>query len=264
MSYFRKYIRRLYLALMALSMGMLVCAFIPAYGGSSNFYYFIARFDLSPIWSAGRIITNDKRDTVYKPEALGFIGDHYQRFYIHFVNIFKSPDESYRYYVYGKTMRDGHVRDFQGTLYVKEARLYNESLNDKYKEGYVSGDYEFSEDPKSKQAGVLSGHFTSKFAMDNGYEVAYDALALGTDDYSNDQFEGTWRSYKDGTTKKCNWGDFRIPGSDSLDIGRQEFIVAQPYIAHGWESYVRSKGGDTYSPEAVKKAKALENRHWWE
>jgi hypothetical protein len=52
----------------------------------------------------------------------------------------------------------------------------------------------------------------------------------------------------------CNWGEFRIPYSDDLDIGVGEFLPNPPYLNYGWENY-ESVWGD-YEKE-------LKKEEWW-
>ena len=64
-------------------------------------------------------------------------------------------------------------------------------------------------------------------------------------------------------TKKSNWGGYRIPESENLDIGAGEFSVDDKYVKNGWENYMLLLGryGDN-SPE-IKKAQEKEEEQWW-
>ncbi len=61
---------------------------------------------------------------------------------------------------------------------------------------------------------------------------------LINDSFSNNGFIGTWTSYKTNTSKKCNWGDYRIPDCGDLDSGTGEFMVSSKYIKNGWLEYM--------------------------
>ncbi|WP_260390444.1 hypothetical protein [Riemerella anatipestifer] len=66
--------------------------------------------------------------------------------------------------------------------------------------------------------------------IDNKGQFRYDALNFFSDGFSNNQFVGSWTSYKTNITKRCNWGDYRIPESGDLDIGVGEFSVKDKYL----------------------------------
>ena len=91
--------------------------------------------------------------------------------------------------------------------------------------------------------------------------MLYDALDSNADGYFNNQFDGTWTSYKTGVSKMCNWGDYRIPDSKGLDGGAGEFIVNEKYKNNGWQNYVNMNSQDK---AVAKKAVDEENRKWWE
>lgn len=70
-----------------------------------------------------------------------------------------------------------------------------------------------------------------------------------------------WTSYATQKSKKCNWGDWRIPQSGDLDGGAGEFGLNGKYDKFGWQSF----GDRDNSNNAVaQKAKAEENRKWWQ
>nr|MBP6410083.1 hypothetical protein [Pseudarcicella sp.] len=64
-----------------------------------------------------------------------------------------------------------------------------------------------------------------------------DAISFNSDGFFNNQFIGSWTSYKTNTSKKCNWGDYRIPESGNLDVGAGEFSVDEKYLKNGWKNY---------------------------
>jgi len=65
----------------------------------------------------------------------------------------------------------------------------------------------------------------------------FDDIEEYSDDYRNNQFVGTWTSYKTGVKKVANWGVCRIPCSGDLDWGAAEFSPAPEYKKYGWEDY---------------------------
>ena len=120
--------------------------------------------------------------------------------------------------------------------------------------------YTLREDPEQPGAGVFEGTHTLDIAVDRAGNIYYDTLMLVADGYRNNQWQGTWRSYKTGAAKVCNWGDWRIPESGGLDTGAGEFIPADEYLGNGWQSY-----RDQFDRDESVRAKALreERPGWW-
>lgn len=128
-----------------------------------SFYNEIREYDLTSAFNPNSI-TDDGNEKHAHQDPLGFIGDDYQRFQIHFTSFLRSKDNPYIYLVSVKTKFKNIIRDFNGTIKV---------------------------------------------------------VAAG---FSNNQFRGSWTSYKTGVSKKCNWGDGRILDSGDLEGGAGEFI----------------------------------------
>lgn len=79
-----------------------------------------------------------------------------------------------------------------------------------------------------------------RFYLKDG-KVVYDDIEKGiSDSYYNNSCVGTWRSYRSKSEKKCNWGEYRIPGCGDLDIGAGEFSPNPKYFKYGWELYNRA------------------------
>ncbi len=55
------------------------------------------------------------------------------------------------------------------------------------------------------------------------------------DGFKNNQFVGTWKSYKNKVVKKCHWGDYRIPDCGDLDIGVGDISINKKYVRNGWQ-----------------------------
>ncbi|QHL87231.1 hypothetical protein GU926_07215 [Nibribacter ruber] len=230
--------------------------------GAIDFYPKVQAFDLSSVLAADSISIEDEQRKIEKQEPFGFIGDDYQRFFIHFTSVIKNPDNAYQYLVYGKSRVKDTVCDFQGTITVKSARLLKESDHPTFKQGMVVGEYKFYENGRLPATGFLQGKVTTDFYLDEKQKIHYDDLMFSADGFKNNQFQGTWTSYKTGITKKCNWGDYRIPSSGDLDIGAGEFSVNGKYIKNGWQNYMKAFIGNPDLPE-TKKAKATEEAKWW-
>ena len=73
--------------------------------------------------------------------------------------------------------------------------------------------------------------------INNKRVFLYDDIEEYSDGYRNNQFVGTWTSYKTGVKKVANWGVGRIPCSGDLDFSAAEFSPAPEYRKYGWEDY---------------------------
>ena len=173
----------------------------------------------------------------FKPrwfEPIGFRGNDYQRFYIHYDSVYHKGNGVYG--VAGRTRYRDTIRFFSGTLTLDSLRLNNGEHLPKYGEfGSLYGHYQYEEDEFSG-GGVLSGKMRIDFAKVNG-RYYYDAFLLIADGYENNQYEGTWSSRNLSRMEKCNWGDFRIPGSEHLDTGTGMFIPHEECLDRGWRIY---------------------------
>jgi hypothetical protein len=198
-------------------------------------------------------------------EPIGFIGDSYQRFYIHFNSIVKKSDCPYEYLVYGKTKVKETICEFIGTIKIIEAKTYIEGDLPKYKQGFANCEVELYEDDKLSSAGVILGKLTTSFIIDDKQVFRYDALNFGADGFSNNEFKCTWTSYKTNISKKCNWGDYRIPECEwqnGCDTGAGEFHINDKYLKNGWENYRLAWGTYPETSEVIK-ARQKEYEQWW-
>ena len=157
-------------------------------------------------------------------EPIGYRGREFQRFYIHYDSVRFLGDGVYA--VEGRTRYRDAIRLFSGTITLDSMRLCKkENLPSTGEFGTLCGHYQFDEDEFSG-GGVLTGKMTIDFVKVNG-RFYYDAFELGlADGYDNRQYEGVWTSEDLTRMEKCNWGDFRIPDSQGLDIGTGEFSSA--------------------------------------
>lgn len=226
----------------------------------------INHYDLSVVWVADSLYSVWEEENIFKrrgrPDIYGFIGDDYQRFYIKFISAVKVPDRANEYMLYGKTRVKNTVCNFIGTAKITEAKIYAASNKSKYTRGVATVEVVIYEDIKQASTGVIKGRLLSNFMIDKKGVIQYDGFDYFSDGFNNNQFIGTWTSYKSGNTKKCHFGDSRIPECGDLDIGAGEFSINEKYVNNGWESYMKSWLGD---PKAVEntKAKLEETRQWW-
>lgn len=211
----------------------------------------------------GKFFTLTDNSMVY-----GFIGGNYQRLRIKIISV-KQSKIANSYMVYGKSMVKGNICEFNGVIDIKNIRKYKETsygLDDKFRNArlkgrfIIIGDYTFDENQKQKYSGVFKGVFAAKFYLDKNGDVHYDDIDLNADGFANNQFVGTWTEYGSKTSKRANWGDFRIPNSGDLDIGAGDFSPAGKYLKYGWQSCqdIMNQRSPGY-----KKAKQIEEAKWW-
>lgn len=229
---------------------------------TSDFTQEIMNHDLSDLWTLEKFEIENDTISIRRAEPLGYIGENFQRFRIHFISVIQNPYNKLQYFVYGKTKVEENICSFQGSIFINESSTYNEGDIPMLKQGFVKGQYEFFEDSHQKGTGILRGDLRTDFYIDEDGNLKYDALVFAADGFQNNQFEGTWKSYNSASLKKCNWGDYRIPDSQGLDIGAGEFSPWDKYNAFGWAKYNKAKG---YLPATleVQEARKKENEKWW-
>lgn len=225
--------------------------------------------DLSLLWT-GPLPLLDREDTtslqwVERPEALGYIGSDFKRFRIHITSVARSGSDPFRYLLEGATCVGGNVCPFEGELRIDSlVRCGASDASDEWggiRSGWsLRGRYVLREEADRPGAGVLEGVHTLDIAVDEAGTLYYDTLWLVADGYRNNQWQGTWRSYRTGAVKVCCWGDFRIPQGEGLDVGAGEFISSDACLDNGWRSYVGQYADD---PDLRRAAREEEARRWW-
>jgi hypothetical protein len=216
---------------------------------NSNYYAAIKKQDLAKLWHDDRLLMEGSGVTTNFPEPIGYIGNAYQRFKIHYTSVKKDQANPYRYLVTGKTMVDKTVCTFKGTITVTQAHLLSGAFASKYQQGELIADVNLKEDAKQKGSGVIRGKLKTAWHINPKGNLVYDTINCVSDNFSNNQFTGTWTSNENRKAKKCNWGDFRIPQSGDLDVGAAEFSVNPKYAANGWGNFSATEN------------KTME--HWW-
>ncbi len=226
--------------------------------------------DISQLW-IGAIPLIDREDTlklewVERPDPIGYIGKDFKRFYIHTGKICRSAGNPLCYELAGETRTGDNICAFEGELHIDSLQPYQDNGFDVWGGIYsgwrINGHYVLRENPENNGSGVLEGIHTLDIAADMQGNIYYDTMYLVADGYSNSQWKGTWRSYKTGAAKPCNWGDFRIPDSRQLDSGCGLFIPDEKYRKNGWQSYYDADGQPNQNP-GTKAAQDEESRRWW-
>lgn len=241
-------------------------SFLNAQGVSDNgFYHKLKDYNLAVVINTDSI-TDDIGEKFLRPEILGFMGENYQRFYIHFTYFTKSDSNPYVYDVKGKTKVKDNICNFTGTVKVISA-VYDDDPEmmdlTEFKAGIITSKIQIFEDKLQNGSGVINGILITDVIFDDKGKLQYNAIMSVADGYCNNQFTGSWESYKTGIIKKCNWGDFRIPESDELDGGTGAFTVSEEYVVYGWESYRLLYCCGYENPESIEATKK-EFEHWWE
>ena len=220
----------------------------------------IISHDISNLLTLTEFNYSISNELVKRTEPLGYIGENYQRFYIHFISVIKNINTSTKYYVYGKSKVKNNTCEFQGVLTVDNAILFPDFEFPTIEQGVVNGKYKFYENSNQNGSGIFEGMFQTDFYIDKQGEIKYDALMFSADIFYNNMFKGTWTSYKTGKSKKCNWGDYRIPESGDLDIGAGEFGPNSEYSKFGWENYINAYYYGSNKPKAKKAIEKLKKR----
>lgn len=218
-----------------------------------NIMEILTKTDLSGLWVSDSLPLLDGKKMA-RTEPLSFYGAKYERQYIHFNYIAANADNPKQYIVAGKTKRGEQVYNFRGTLTVRRAEYMTETVDKTYRRATIFSDIAIIEDASKPGAGMINGTMSTYVLVDGDEGVQYDVSNLASEQYRNNQFAGSWRSYKPGQTVACNWGDYRIPNSGKLDVGTTNFMVADEYKANGWQGYMQYRtGGAGFS----------ETEQWW-
>jgi len=90
---------------------------------TTNFLPEISKYDISDILTQTKFKAENDTTIVERQEPLGFIGENYQRFYIHFISAIQNPTDKLNYFIYGKTRVKENICSFQGQMVNKEARI---------------------------------------------------------------------------------------------------------------------------------------------
>jgi hypothetical protein len=170
-----------------------------------NFLPQIKNYNISHLLTLTKFQTEFERDTnwIERAEPLGYIGENYQRFYIHFISVIQNPKNKLEYMVYGKTRVKTNICSFQGIIRIEKASTYKGEEALDIDQGFAEGSYEFYEDTQQKGSGILNGKFTIDFYIDKASTLKYDAMSFVADGYCNNQFEGTWTSYNSREVKNA-------------------------------------------------------------
>ena len=210
-----------------------------------------------------KVVSKDSIYTIKRHQTLGCIDSNYQRLYIHFYSVKKDPKNPLQYLCSGATRVHTTICHFKGILSIDKATTAPNSINDSnYHFATIVFKVKLMEDSAEFESGVFLGQLTSNCYFDRSFKPFYNGFAYHSDNFSNNLFTGQWQNYETGETKICRWGDYRIPNTDDLDVGADNFSVNDRYVKHGWQDYMDAWGthGDSTRTD---KARANESLQWW-
>ena len=178
---------------------------------------------------------------LHRPEPLGFRGDNFQRFYIHFDTVYKVSPTVYQ--MEARSRCKDEICHIHGRILIDSVVTFDEcDVGDDFIKnltecGTVYAHYEMEASVGSIPVARLLGRSSYGYLVHND-SVYYDAMMIVADGYSNNQYAGKWVDLVTNDTLTCNWGDFRIPESKRLDGGCGLFLPGEEYYDLGWKPYL--------------------------
>jgi hypothetical protein len=224
----------------------------PYYNGHLHKCYPIQQIDFSQEYLKYRInnvvsknlldsFTNYHCDSVWltlNNQQNGIIGKNYQRIQIHIFDISQSNEEYKIYLVKGQSKVNNNICNFSGEIELLKLFCSECDYDETLLCGNLIGKYTFYEDNLQNHSGVFKGIMSCDVFIDNkNHRIKLDESSEVADGYSNRDIFGTWTDYKTGISKKCIWGDYRLPYTFDFDQGDGEMIVNSKYVKYGWQSY---------------------------
>ncbi|MCF8295920.1 MAG: hypothetical protein K9J13_00125 [Saprospiraceae bacterium] len=186
-----------------------------------------SKYDFSSIWLSGDFEQN------------GVIGSNYHRIQFHIEHIIKNEKEPYSYLVWGKSKVNNNICDFKGEIKLLAVFLFETCDYSEYKNcGELFANYIFYEDSSQNHCGVFKGVTECSIYLDKATKtMKVDESLSFADGYWNRSFVGTWTDYKSNKSKKCIWGDYRLPFTFDFDCGDGEMQVCHRYKNNGWQTF---------------------------
>jgi hypothetical protein len=168
----------------------------------------------------------------------GVIGRNYQRIQIHISDISKSDAKCNVYFVKGQSKVNNNICTFSGKIELLKLFCFECDYDETLLCGRLIARYSFYEDSLQNHSGVFKGIMSCYVSINNkNQRITLDKSGDVADGYSNRDFVGTWTDYNTGVSKKCIWGDYRLPYTFDFDQGDGEMIVNSKYVKYGWQSY---------------------------
>ncbi|MEM6877240.1 MAG: hypothetical protein AAF544_01675 [Bacteroidota bacterium] len=215
-----------------------------------------------------------------RPAPIGYIGDNYKRLHFRWLSIEKSDEDPLIYEVSGKTKVGGNICTFTGQLRITSAMQSASEEDPDERIGTIFGTFYFKEKREERGTGEFRGQFWSHYWLPHGLDgppiaaggpdrslyhdevLVYNSLETYSPGFGNNQFTGTWTSYRSGREKEVAWVDYRFSFPTDLDVGASEFVPSEDYLNQGWESYFDAwvfSDNDRVRAEAQR----VEMEEWW-
>lgn len=191
---------------------------------------FLACNDLSQTVLYKKPSYHIRQNFVEAPEPLGFFGDNYQRFYIHWDTIYKQSPRIYR--LEGRTRCKDQYCNVYGITAIQNLKFFRWWCNE------IQGQYALIALQNDSLVGKIQGEALYYFITDiiTENDSIFYSTDLVCDAQCGRKHRGVWIDLRTNDTLTCNWGDFRIPDSGDLNQGWGCFFVNKKYYDYGWNT----------------------------
>ena len=185
------------------------------------------KYDFSSTWLTG------------ETEQNGVIGLNYQRIEFHIDKVARSKNKPGTYIIAGKSKVKDNICNFSGELTLLKLYYFPACDDTSFRKcGELFGSYTFYEDSSQQHSGVFRGIMECSVYLDSSHKrILLDQSSSVADGYWNRTFIGTWTDYKTKQSKKCIWGDYRLPFVFDFMCGDGEMRACDKYVMNGWQSF---------------------------
>ena len=211
--------------------------------------YFLNNYGLSKIESKNDVASFDFSEilmTTPTSYIYGVIGSKNRRIQVKLLSISKRNENNY--VLTGITKVSDNLNKFEGTITSRTIRFYEPNRFDMpYRSkvtpdnvGVAFFDYRFEERKEDQHSGYFEGILAVRFYIKDN-KIFYNDIRKSADEFTNNEFVGTWTSFETGNSIICNWGDYRVPNVQGFDCGAAEFAPCDEFIQYGWQDYQTPK-----------------------
>jgi hypothetical protein len=168
----------------------------------------------------------------------GVYDDTFHRIQFAFTKVEKSASDQLLYKVEGADRLKGLITRFNGEIRIieiirHEGNIYHPDKTSEDKWIVFKATFELREDKQTKGSGVFKG--TLSFGLTFKREKFIDNLwEYEGDGFSNFIYNGSWTSYLTGKSKKCIWGQGKLPDTGDFDSGVGMRVINKKYQNNGW------------------------------
>ncbi|MDX5395658.1 MAG: hypothetical protein LPK21_05615, partial [Hymenobacteraceae bacterium] len=174
------------------------------------------------------------------PEYTGFNGvfdKNYSRLQIHFETIKQDSSVTELYHITGASRHRNVVTPFSGKIKIEQVKPAQVNITKEFPEAKflsVEAVYELNENSKSPYSGSFTGKLQFIFQQ-NKQGAILPAASTEFKPYSNFTYNGIWKHYKSGSEVWCAWGLGHLPVPAGVDVGENDFEIAEKYRNNGWK-----------------------------